>query len=83
MRNEEPDGFGINGVVPGSGICVVAECGEKTGTRRALMCYRHWRAVPRMLKANLDRARADWVNNKTNLGDLREAQWACVDSVTP
>jgi hypothetical protein len=79
-RNEEPGGYGINGVIPGTGPCVVADCLRNAGSD-ALMCRAHWREVPPNRRAALSDTLFEWKQNTITLEDLREAQWACVKAI--
>jgi hypothetical protein len=44
-RNEEPSGLGINGALPGGGVCVVELC-LRSARSGELMCRHHWKEVP-------------------------------------
>lgn len=77
-RNEEPGGFGINGVMPGDGKCVVCHKSIATGY---LMCKPHWEQVPVSLQANLSLEMRGWQWGDGTFGDLRDAQWACVEAL--
>lgn len=81
-RNQEPGGLGINGVIPGDGACVVAGCASPCSPN-SLMCPRHWREVPPDLKGDLGFATRRWRRGRANLVELRDAQWACVESIAP
>lgn len=70
----------INGLVPGAGQCVADDCGARCA-RSALMCRPHWNAVPRGLRQNLQFVWSRWLDDDANLGDVRDAQLACVDSL--
>lgn len=79
-RNDNPAGLGINGVIPGKDACAIDGC--RRGIHRGdLMCRTHWTAVPAGLKGNLRFVMSLWDAGDANLGDLRDAQWACVDSL--
>lgn len=80
-RNEAPAGLGINGVIPGVGACVVAECGATIPAGR-LMCPAHWSAVPTGTRDLLAAALRRWHRGRITLDVLRAAQWECVDAVT-
>lgn len=79
-RNDDPSGLGINGVIPGNGMCVAEGCGRTIPEGR-LMCRGHWQAVPNGVAAALNDAMWRWRQGSGTLADLRDAQWACVEAI--
>lgn len=79
-RNSDDTDTTINGVVPGSGQCVVADCGRPTPTGR-LMCHEHWRQVPEMERADLRAVWHHWHLGAIPLRDLRLAQRRCIEAI--
>lgn len=81
-RNEEPAGLGINGHIPGDGICVIEGCGTHI-PENALMCREHWLQVPRHLQDTLRAVAGRWARgDAVTLSDVRDAQWACVEAIS-
>lgn len=74
----DPDGMGVNGVVPGCGQCAV--CHTDIPLNR-LMCARHWRQIPRRTGYRLTAALRRWHRDDATLADLRAAQRDCVSAV--
>ena len=72
----------INGVIPGAGRCAIKDC-KIDAARGQLMCRRHWAKVDLHAAAALQQEMRRWLHGGGTLGDLREAQRACVESVTP
>lgn len=70
----------INGIIPGSGQCIIADCGHPTPTGR-LMCHEHWRQVPDTEIAALAATWADWLDGDATLHDLRTAQRSCLETI--
>lgn len=80
-RDDRPAGMGINGLIPGAGRCVIADC--QTGCGTNLMCSTHWRQVPPPIQRQVYAELRRWNTDGITLDVLREAQWAAVEAVTP
>ena len=80
MATVSNSGFGINGVLPGSGTCVAGGCG-RTCARSVLMCRPHSASVPTGLRQNLRFVWSRWQRADASLQDVRDAQMACVEAI--
>ncbi|MBW3663540.1 MAG: hypothetical protein KY469_10610 [Actinobacteria bacterium] len=74
------DELTINGLVPGAGRCVADGCGASIAGGY-LMCGRHWSRVDLHLAAELQHAVDRWRGGVGTLGELRDVQRACVESL--
>ena len=80
-RDESPGGMGINGTIPGTGTCVMRDCGVRCGPN--LMCRTHWHQAPAAIRREVYGALRRWNDGTADLADLRDAQWAAVEAVMP
>lgn len=70
----------INGVIPGGGTCVIADC-DLSIRAGYLMCREHWRQVPEIERADLRAHWHHWRHGAVPLKDLRRAQRRCIEAV--